>query len=365
VPSEPRKSPLDQAHRAAGAKFTDFGGWWLPLRFGSELAEHHAVRQAAGLFDLSHMAQFEVTGPGSGEGLDYALSGSHSTMPTGRASYSMLLTEDGGVVDDLIVYRLAADRFFIIANAANREIVAAELSRRLTAFEARLTDVTLARALIAVQGPRALDIMLAAGLDAAADLGYYRAVEASLDGLPVILARTGYTGEDGFEISCAKAAGLDLWQLLRRVGAEFGLVPAGLAARDSLRLEAAMPLHGHELDRTTTPIEGGQGAFVRDKPGDFVGKAALAARPPAKRLVGLVGQGRRAARAGYSVLVGGQVRGQVTSGALSPTLGHPIALASIDGPALAVGTPVEVDIRGSLTPFRVAELPFYTKEKTR
>jgi aminomethyltransferase len=356
------KSPLDQAHRAAGAKLTAFSGWELPLRFTSELAEHHAVRQGAGLFDLSHMAQFELAGPRVGQGLDYALSGRHSTMPSGRAAYSMVLAEDGGVVDDLIVYRLAPDRFFVIANAANREVVAAELSRRLERFDALVSDVTLSRALIAVQGPKAVEIVLAAGLEAARGLGYYRAVETQLDGVPVLLARTGYTGENGFEVSCPKAAGLQLWNRLGQVGADFGLVKAGLAARDTLRLEAAMPLYGHELDRQTTPAEGGQGAFAPDKPVDFVGKAALAARPAAKHLVGLVGQGRRAARAGYQVLVDGHPRGRVTSGALSPTLGHPIALASVKGDQLPPGSAVEVDIRGALTPFRVTALPFYTKE---
>jgi aminomethyltransferase len=362
-PAVPPKSPLDQAHREAGAKFTDFGGWQLPLRFGSELAEHHAVRQAAGLFDLSHMAQLDVRGPGAAAGLDYALMGAHSGMPRGRASYSMILAEDGGVIDDLIVYRLDGERFFIIANAANRQVVVDQLTQRLEGFDADLTDLTLSRALIAVQGPKSLQIMRAAGLEQAGDLGYYRAVEATADGVPVILARTGYTGENGFEISCPKEAATRLWDKLVKAGQPLGLIRSGLAARDTLRLEAAMPLYGHELDRDTTPAEGGQGAFMRDKRADFVGKAALANREVTKHLVGLIGEGRRAARAGYAVLIDGQVRGQVTSGALSPTLGRPIALASIDGPAPAQGTPVEVDVRGQLAPYQVTQLPFYTKEK--
>jgi aminomethyltransferase len=366
VPAQLRKSPLDQVCRDAGAVFTDFGGWELPLRFGSELAEHHAVRTAAGLFDLSHMAQIEVEGSGAGHALDHALMGRHSTMPEGRASYSMILAEDGGVIDDLIVYRLGPDRYFVISNAANRETVVAALAERTAADPGVLvTDVTSSRALIAVQGPAAAGIMAAAGARAAAGLGYYRAGEAVLDGHDVILARTGYTGEDGFEISCRREAAPALWALLRRAGETFGLVPCGLAARDTLRLEAAMPLYGHELDRDTTPVEGGQGAFLRDKETDFVGRAGLTARgAPTKHLVGLVGEGRRAARAGHQVLVGGEVRGRVTSGALSPTLGHPVALASITGEAPPVGTPVEVDVRGRLTPFKVAALPFYTKEKT-
>jgi aminomethyltransferase len=365
------KSPLDCAHRALGAVFTDFGGWELPLRFGSELAEHHAVRTAAGLFDLSHMAQLDIRGARAGDGLDYALMGRHSSMPLGRASYSMLLAEDGGVIDDLIVYRLAADRYFVIANAANRPAVVAALARRLEPFGAQTQDVTLDRALIAVQGPAAAEILLAASAAAGGEagaaiegLGYYRAVETVLAGQAVILARTGYTGEDGFEISCLRAAAPDLWDRLLRAGQPFGLAPCGLAARDTLRLEAAMPLYGHELDRDTTPAEGGQGAFLRPKEVDFVGRAGLAARgAPAKHLVGLIGQGRRAARAGYPVLVAGEPKGKITSGALSPTLGQPIALAFIAGDPPPPGSPVEVDIRGRLAPFQVTPLPFYTREK--
>ncbi|MDR2566278.1 MAG: glycine cleavage system aminomethyltransferase GcvT [Bifidobacteriaceae bacterium] len=359
--SEPRKSPLDPEHRAAGAKFTEFGGWELPLRFGSELAEHQAVRQAAGLFDLSHMAQLEVAGPQAGEALDYALMGGHSQMPLGRASYSMILAQDGGVIDDLIVYRLAGGRFFVVANASNREPVVDALAARLRGFEATLTDFTLDRALIAVQGPKALEILRAAGFEAANDLGYYRAAETTFNGHEVVLARTGYTGENGFEISISQGAARQLWDELLRAGEPFGLVRAGLAARDTLRLEAGMPLYGHELDRQTTPIEGGQGAFVRDKQGDYVGKAALRQRQATKHLVGLAGEGRRAARAGYQVLIDGQVRGRVTSGALSPTLGRPIALAFIEGAEPAPGTPVQIDVRGQLAPYEVTSLPFYTR----
>jgi aminomethyltransferase len=360
---EPLQSPLDAEHCQAGAKFTDFGGWRLPLRFGSELAEHHAVRKAAGLFDLSHMTQIDVRGAGAGRGLDYALMGAHSRMPQGRASYSMLLAQDGGVIDDLIVYRLAEEHFFIIANAANRHMVVDGLAERLAAFEAVVTDVTLSRALIAVQGPKSLEIVQAAGLEQAGSLGYYRAVETGLNGQRLILARTGYTGENGFEISCLKQAAPRLWRRLQEAGSPFGLIPCGLAARDTLRLEAGMPLYGHELDRDTTAAEGGQGAFMRTKDADYVGKEALANRSVTKHSVGLIGQGRRAARAGYAVLIDGQVRGSITSGALSPTLGRPIALASIDGPAPAAGTPVEVDVRGQLNPYEVTELPFYSKEK--
>ncbi|MDR1799038.1 MAG: glycine cleavage system aminomethyltransferase GcvT [Bifidobacteriaceae bacterium] len=356
-------SPLDAVHRAAGAVFTDFGGWELPLRFGSELAEHKAVRTAAGLFDLSHMAQFDLVGWGAGPGLDYALMGDHSSMPLGRASYSMILAPDGGVIDDLIVYRLGEQHYFVISNAANRLVVGAALKERLAGFDTTLEDITLDRALIAVQGPASLDVVSAAGLPQATQLGYYRAMEYTLEAVPIIVARTGYTGENGFEISCPKEEAQEMWGLLAGAGAEFGLVPCGLACRDTLRLEAGMPLYGHELDLDTTPIEGGQGAFVRDKAATYVGGPALQTRPVRKHLVGLRGEGRRAARAGYPVLVDGQVAGHVTSGALSPTLGYPIALASIEGAEKPLGSAVAVDVRGSLTPYTVVKTPFYIKEK--
>ncbi|MDR1824394.1 MAG: glycine cleavage system aminomethyltransferase GcvT [Bifidobacteriaceae bacterium] len=359
------QSPLDAVHRRLGATFTDFGGWELPVRFGSDLAEHKAVRTAAGQFDLSHMAQFDLVGPGAGPGLDYALMGEHSTMPLGRASYSMILTPEGTVIDDLIVYRLGQEHYFVISNAANRLVVAAALKERLAGFDTTLEDQTLARALIAVQGPASLDVISAAGLPQATQLGYYRAMEYTLEAVPIVVARTGYTGENGFEVSCPREEAEDLWQLFARAGEPFGLVPCGLACRDTLRLEAAMPLYGHELDLDTTPIEGGQGAFVRPKAADFVGAAALRERTPRKHLVGLRGEGRRAARAGYQLSApDGAPAGHVTSGALSPTLGYPIALASVLGPeAPAAGTVLQVDIRGTSTPYTVVPTPFYTKEK--
>jgi aminomethyltransferase len=355
---------LDGLHRARGAHFTEFGGWELPVRFGSDLAEHNAVRNAAGLFDLSHMAQLDVPGAGAGLGLDYALLGKHSGMPVGRASYSMILTEEGTVIDDLIVYRLAEDHWFVISNASNRITVATELARRLQGFDAELKDLTLERALIAVQGPESPAILVEAGLPVAAELGYYRCAGATLDGVPLLVCRTGYTGETGFEVACPRDAAPALWERFERAGADYGLTLCGLACRDTLRLEAGMPLYGHELDRDTTPVEGGQGFFVKTKEADYVGKAALVASVPRKHLVGLRGEGKRAARAGYPVIRDGLPGGHVTSGALSPTLGYPIALASVFGPAPEPGSLLEVDIRGTLTPFTVTPIPFLTKETT-
>jgi aminomethyltransferase len=359
-------SPLAEVHVERGARLTDFAGWSLPLRFGSELAEHRAVRERAGLFDLSHMAQIEVAGDGAPAALDFALAGRHSAMPVGRAAYSFLLEDDGGIMDDLIVYRLGETDFLVIANGANRETVADELSRRAEAFGASVVDRTFGRALLAVQGPRAAEILDSAGLGEVADsLRYYRVAPAAFGAVPVLVARTGYTGEDGFELIVRAGDGPGLWRALEDIGAPLGLTPAGLAARDTLRLEAGMPLYGHELTREVTPFDAGLGGFVDLAKHRFTGRAALlraAETGPARRLLALVGEGRRAARAGSRVIVGGRDEGEVTSGALSPTLGAPIALASVRAAgAPEPGERVTVEVRGAAQPFTVIAPPIYRR----
>ena len=365
-----RRSPLHHLHERAGAAFTEFGGWWMPLRYGSELAEHRAVREAAGLFDISHMAEFVVRGPEAGRFLDTALAGAFAALPEWKAKYSLVLTEGGGVLDDVIVYRTGAEDYLIIANAGNREAVRTALAERLAAFAGTtptITDLTDELALIAVQGPVARDVLEATSelvdVDRAlADLPYYAATSAWFDGEPVIVARTGYTGEDGFEVLAPSALAPALWLSLLAAGAPLGLVPAGLAARDTLRLEAGMPLYGHELGPEVTPAQAGLGRVVAAAKPDFVGREALAeADPRAPVLVGLVGTGKRAARAGYAVYDGERPVGRVTSGALSPTLGHPIALAFVEPSSARAGTALSVDIRGSRIPMTVTPLPFYRR----
>ena len=392
VPAEPRFTPLRGIHESLGAAFTDFGGWQMPVRYASDLAEHHAVRQAAGLFDISHMAEFLVTGPGAGEFLDYALAGCLSTMAVGKAKYSLLLDDDGGIIDDVIVYCLGADWFLVIANAGNREAVAEAFAARAPrapiaasfhgaptegvhtfglvagADVARIEDVSDACSLIAVQGPRAREIVAAtAGVDTSGldELGYYAALQSTFDGEPLLIARTGYTGEDGYELLVGNARAAELWEALTVAGEPLGLVPAGLAARDTLRLEAGMPLYGHELSRDIVPAQAGLGRVVALDKADFVGQAALATgtEPGAPVLVGLVSEGRRAGRAGYGVLHGDEVVGEVTSGALSPTLGYPIAMAFVSPSAAAEGTVLSIDVRGTRVPATVTALPFYRRKK--
>ncbi|GAA4218535.1 aminomethyltransferase [Streptosporangium album] len=361
-----RPTPLRDVHEALGATLTDFAGWLMPLRYGSESTEHNAVRQAAGLFDLSHMGEIFVTGPQAGEALDYALVGYISALEPGRARYTMIVDPAGGVLDDLIVYRLADDEFMVVANASNYPRVAAELAERATAFDAVVEDRSEQYALIAVQGPRSRAIL---GELTDADLGglkYYAGLPATVAGRDALVARTGYTGEDGFELFIAAGDAEPLWAALTEAGEPYGLRPAGLSARDTLRLEAGMPLYGNELSADLTPFDAGLGRVVRfDKPGDFVGRAALEPLkdvPPARRLVGLVTTGRRVPRHGYPVVVAGDgaVAGVVTSGAPSASLGKPIAMAYVDS-GLSDG--LAVDIRGNHEPVDIVELPFYRRKK--
>lgn len=372
-------SPLHDEHLALGAALTSFAGWQMPLRYTSDIAEHVAVRTAAGLFDLSHMGEIRISGPDAAAFLDYALVGNLGALRFQGARYTMICQEDGGVVDDLIVYRDREDAYLIVANASNHAVVLDALGQRTDGFDVTVEDRSPQTALIAVQGPNALDIVHATqGLDeTGGDIGeskYYACLPATFAGEPVLVARTGYTGEDGFEFFLDAALAPALWQAFLAAGADFGLVPAGLSARDSLRLEAGMPLYGNELDRSTTPHDAGLGRVVKlDKttaeggPLPFVGRAALEARDaaePTKTLVGLQGLGRRAARHGYPVTTpDGQEVGVVTSGAPSPTLGHPVAMAYVTPEVSAPGTDLAVDVRGRLEPVRVVALPFYRRAR--
>jgi aminomethyltransferase len=285
-------TPLNGRHAALGARLIDFAGWLMPVQYAGILEEHRAVRERAGLFDLSHMGELFVEGPEAGAALARALVTNPPALADGRAHYSMIVAPDGGIIDDLIVYRLAEDRFLVVANASNARTVSDALAERLTGFRAVLDDRSLVTALVAIQGPRSVDIvrpLTDIDLDA---LRYYAIVEGAVAGIPALVARTGYTGEDGFEIFVDTGRTVELWDAMMTSGAGHGLAPIGLGARDTLRLEAGMPLYGNELDRTTNPFEANLGRVVKlDKPADFVGRAALekvARDGVARRLVGLV-----------------------------------------------------------------------------
>lgn len=363
-----KPTALYDVHAALGAQFTDFAGWSMPLRYGSELAEHHAVRQAAGLFDLSHMGEIEVTGPQAGAFLDYAVVSSVSVLAAGKAKYTMICREDGGILDDLIVYRLADEHFLVVANASNAQVVLRALQDRVGGYAAQVLDRCEDWSLLAIQGPNAASILSPLTDVDLPGLAYYTIATGTVAGRSAYLARTGYTGEDGFEIFCSPADAPAIWAAVSAAGADQGLIPCGLACRDSLRLEAAMPLYGNELSVELTPYEAGLGRIVGlKKAGDFVGKATLAERathPVARTRVGLLPEGRRAPRSGYPVLdADGTVVGTVTSGAPSPTLGHPIAMAYVDTAHSEPGTELVVDVRGTRVPATVVPLPFYARTR--
>ncbi|MEW2633746.1 glycine cleavage system aminomethyltransferase GcvT [Streptomyces sp. NPDC048389] len=373
----PRLTALDALHRSLGATMTDFAGWDMPLRYGSERDEHNAVRTKAGLFDLSHMGEITVTGPQAVDLLDYALVGNIATIGPGRARYTMICRTDGGILDDLIVYRLGeseAPEYMVVANAGNAQIVLDALTERAQGFDATVRDDRDAYALIAVQGPESPGILRSltdADLDG---LKYYAGLPGTVAGVPALIARTGYTGEDGFELFVEPQHAEKLWQALTEAGAPVGLIPCGLSCRDTLRLEAGMPLYGHELTTALTPFDAGLGRVVKfektSNDGRFVGREALASAAeraetaPPRKLVGLVARGRRVPRAGMQVVAGGRVVGEVTSGAPSPTLGKPIAMAYVDAAHAEPGTEgVGVDIRGTHEPYDVVALPFYKRQK--
>ncbi|MEU7894734.1 glycine cleavage system aminomethyltransferase GcvT [Nonomuraea sp. NPDC049152] len=359
-----RPTPLRDIHESLGATLTDFAGWLMPLRYGSESAEHNAVRERAGLFDLSHMGEIFVTGPQAAEALDYALVGHLSALAPGRARYTMIVDERGGVLDDLIVYRLADQEFMVVANASNYLMVADRLTERAERFDAVVDDRSDQYALIAVQGPRAQEILSTLTDADLEGLKYYAGLPGTVAGAEALIARTGYTGEDGFELFVRNADAVALWHALTKAGEPYGIMPAGLSSRDTLRLEAGMPLYGNELDASLTPFDAGLGRVVKfDKPGDFVGRAALEPVkdvPPRRRLVGLVATGRRVPRHGFPVTKDGAVVGEVTSGAPSQTLGRPIAMAYVD---TGIEEGLAVDIRGSHEAVDLVELPFYRRNK--
>ncbi|OKL54124.1 glycine cleavage system protein T [Bowdeniella nasicola] len=357
-------TPLLPVHEAAGAHLIDFAGWNMPVRYTSDRVEHEAVRTAAGIFDLSHMAQISVTGERTAGGLNRCFISPMDAMSVGRAKYSMLTDASGGILDDLIVYRLADDEYLVVANASNRLVVVEELTKRCGEIDPNITvsDRTRERAIIAVQGPRSVEIMDAAGFGDATGIKYYSITPTTFDGTDVLVARTGYTGEDGFEIYLPGDKAPDAWRRLLEVGETHGLTQCGLACRDTLRLEAGMPLYGHELSTELAPGDVGMGRMVKFDH-DFIGRDALADREPRYALIGLQGEGRRAARADSIVKQDGQEIGVVTSGVLSPTLGYPIALARVTLPAPAEGTELDIEVRGKSQPMIVVSPPFYTRSK--
>ena len=358
-----RRTPLYDCHVEAGAKLVPFAGWEMPVQYAGLIDEHRAVRNAAGLFDVSHMGEVRVTGKGALDFLQRLTPNNVAKLEPGRAHYSGLLTADATYVDDLLVYQLAADDYLLVVNASNVEGDLAHI-RSQPHPDCEIVDESDRYALIALQGPRAVAIL---GRHTATDLepiGYYHFAEGRVDGKPGILSRTGYTGEDGFEIYLDPGDAAAVWQALLDSGAGDGLVPAGLGARDTLRLEAGMALYGHEIDRSTTPYEAGTGWVVKLKKGDFLGRDVLVRQKQegvTRKVIGFEVQGRGIARQDHPVLHQGREVGKVRSGTWSPTLEKAIGTADVPSELAEAGTELEIEVRGRRLQAVVVPMPFYQR----
>ncbi len=363
----PRKTPLHAVHRESGARMVPFGGWEMPVEYSGLIAEHMAVRSAAGLFDVSHMGELELEGPGALAFLQCVTSNNVAKLVDGQAQYSAFPMPNGAPVDDVIVSRKAADRFWLVVNASNIEKDFSWL-RQHGPKDCELRNRSDEFALIALQGPKAQAILQGLTPVDLATIRYYHFAQGDVDSHPATISRTGYTGEDGFEILVTADLAEPLWRKLITVGQPQGLVPAGLGARDTLRLEARMCLYGNDMDETTSLIEAGLGWIVSldEAKGDFVGRALLEAQKKngaPRRLVGFEMVGRGIARHGYPVSLQGAPAGVVTSGTFAPYLQKNIGLCYLPSEHSATGTEFDVEIRGKLVPARVVPTPFYKRAK--
>lgn len=359
------KTPLYAQHEAQKARIVDFAGWEMPIQYTGIIAEHNATRTHAGLFDVSHMGEIAVNGPGAGAFINALVANNISKAKPGRAVYSPLCMESGGTVDDLLVYVLGEDRYLLVVNAANTD-KDFEWIREHTPAGVTVENVSHQYAQIAIQGPRALEILQRftdTDLDA---IRYYRFVQdvSDIPGGPGLISRTGYTGEDGFEVYLPWGNAPVLWEALLEAGAPLGLAPVGLGARDTLRLEASMPLYGHELSADITPLQAGLDRFVKFDKGDFIGRGALLTQSESgdyTRLIGLTLTDRGIPRAGYPVLTGDTVIGEITSGGQAPYLEKAVALALVPRQYTEPGAELAVGIRGRNIPAAVTALPFYKR----
>jgi len=365
------KTPIHAQHVAAGGKMVPFGGWDMPIDYSGKglgvIKEHLAVRRAAGLFDVSHMGEVDIVGSGALAFLQRVTSNDVAKLQDGHAQYSALPMPNGAPVDDIIVYRFNAGRFLLVVNASNRAKDVAWLKSQ-GAASCEINDRSDEFALLALQGPRAAGILQPLTKAELASVGYYKFTTGTVSGLSATIARTGYTGEDGFEIMVKAAEGPALWDALMAAGSGVGLVPAGLGARDTLRLEAKMCLYGNELDEATTLIEAGLGWITCVEPhkGDFNGRAVLAAQKAkgtARKLVGFEMKDRGIARHGYPVLVGGKPVSTVTSGSMAPFLEKNIGLAYVPSEHSAIGSPLGIEIRGASVAAEIVKTPFYKRAK--
>lgn len=361
-----KRTPLFDEHKRLGAKIVDFAGWEMPVQYSGVIDEHLAVRNAAGLFDVSHMGQIEISGPDAEDYVQYLTTNDVKKMTDGRAQYSIFCNERGTVIDDIIVYRFSKTRYIIVVNASNTEKDFSWCKKNQKG-NVTISDLSANFALIAFQGPKAAEILSGLTSQTLSKIENYHFDISSVAGRKdVIIARTGYTGEDGFELFTTPTDSIPIWQALLECGRKFGVKPAGLGARDTLRMEMKYSLYGHEITEETNPIESGLGWVVKlDTPDDFIGKAALLEikRLETKRkLVGFKMIDPGIPRQGYSIVINGEPRGIVTSGTMSPSLNIGIGIGFVPAEFCGTGTKISVDIRGRSREAQVVETPFYKKD---
>jgi aminomethyltransferase len=359
-----QRTPLYDCHLEAGARMVDFAGWEMPVQYQGVIDEHRAVRTAAGLFDVSHMGEVRVRGAGAEAFLQRLTPNDVAKLVPGRAHYSGLLTEQGTYIDDILIYRLGPEDFLVVVNASNAQRDFQWIAARVVSemAEAEVVNESDKYALLALQGPKAVEILTPLATPGAAELKYYGFRQGEVAGVPALISRTGYTGEDGFELYLAPEDAPAVWRRLVAAGA----APAGLGARDTLRLEAAMALYGHEIDETTTPFEAGLGWVVKLDKGDFLGRDALLAQRAQgapRKLVGFEVDGRGIARQGHGVVSDGAQVGAVTSGTWSPTFEKALGMAYVLPELAAPGSRLELDVRGKSVPAAVVEIPFYRRPR--
>jgi aminomethyltransferase len=362
-----RKTELNPIHRRMGAKMVDFGGWDMPVEYSGIIAEHMATRTAAGLFDVSHMGEIEVRGPHALALIQHVTSNDASRLVNGQAQYSGLLTSAGTFVDDLLVHRISESHYLLCVNASNQDRDF-DYIREHNRFGAQLENAGPRYSQLALQGPRALEILRQLTAVRIGDLRYYHFAFGEISGVACMIARTGYTGEDGFELYFPPHHSERLWNDILEAGSQFGLIPCGLGARNTLRLEAAMCLYGHEIDETTTIWEANLGWICKLDKGDFLGREALLAQKQSgiqRRLVGFEMECRLIARDGYPIWIGGSAAGKVTSGSPAPFLKKNIGMAYVPVASRAPGTAIEIAVRAGREPARIVPMPFYKRASSK
>ena len=364
--AELRRTPLFEAHKKAGARIVPFAGWEMPVLYTSIKKEHHAVRNNAGLFDVSHMGELEVTGPDALVAVDRLVTNNVAGLADGQALYTVCCNAEGGILDDLIVYKMRPDKLWIVCNASNRTKIATHVKAELGG-NATMTDLSDDLVMLALQGPRATDVLEDAGVPPGSlPQKPFTHTEVIVGSIACRAAATGYTGEHGYELFASAQDGLALFDQLLGAGRTHGLVPVGLGARDTLRLEARLALYGHEIDETTHPWEAGLGWVVDMDGTDFIGKTALAELKAAglkRRLVGFEMVGRGIARHGYPIIIGDQACGTVTSGSPGPTVGKNIGLGYVPLEHSRVGTQLGVEIRNRVIDAVIVKTPFYKRPR--